>query len=142
MLQRGRIEVQRHTDSLPVLTVRFRSNWDLSSARAVSVAHELMRGGYLDEHRFQVTGLADTRPLAPNDTADGRARNRRVEVVIQQGLDDALSEDEAELLQSEGPDIFRELDLEPDYLFDLDPDRKSTRLNSSHVAISYAVFCL
>lgn len=122
MLQPGRIQVQGHTDSLPIRTGRFRSNWDLSSARAVSVAHELMRGGYLDEHRFQVTGLADTRPLAPNDTADGRARNRRVEVVIQQGLDDALSEDEAELLQSEGPDIFRELDLEPDYLFDLDPD--------------------
>src|SRR5690625_5512884 len=107
MLQPGRIQVQGHTDSLPIRTGRFRSNWDLSSARAVSVAHELMRGGYLDEHRFQVTGLADTRPLAPNDTADGRARNRRVEVVIQQELDDALSEDEEEMLQYEGPVIYR-----------------------------------
>lgn len=122
MLQPGRIQVQGHTDSLPIRTGRFRSNWDLSSARAVSVAHELMRGGYLDERRFQVTGFADTRPLAPNDTPDSRARNRRVEVVIQQGLDDALNEDEAELLQSEGPDILRELDLEPDYLFELDPE--------------------
>lgn len=122
MLQPGRIQVQGHTDSLPIRTDRFRSNWDLSSARAVSVAHELMRGGYLDEQRFQVAGFADTRPLAPNDTSSGRARNRRVELVIQQGLDDALNEDEAELLQSEGPDIMRELDLEPDYLFELDPE--------------------
>src|SRR5690625_7459958 len=107
ILKPGSINVQGHTDSLPIRTGRFRSNWDLSSARAVSVAHELMRGGYLDEHRFQVTGLADTRPVAPNDTADGRARNRREEVVIQQGLDDAVSEDEVELLQSNGSDVFR-----------------------------------
>lgn len=122
MLQPGRIQVQGHTDSLPIRTSRFRSNWELSSARAVSVAHELMSGGYLDERRFQVVGLAATRPLAPNDTADGRARNRRVEVVIQQGLDDALTADEVELLESEGSDILREMDLQPDYLFDLDPD--------------------
>ncbi|MDQ2076340.1 MotB family protein [Marinimicrobium sp. ABcell2] len=122
MLQPGRIQVQGHTDSLPISSERFRSNWDLSSARAVSVAHELMRGGYLDERRFQVAGFADTRPLAPNDTAANRARNRRVEVVIQQGLGDELEEHETEMLESEGPDIMRELDLEPDYLFDLEAE--------------------
>jgi chemotaxis protein MotB len=122
MLQPGRIQVQGHTDSLPIRSGPFRSNWDLSSARAVSVAHELMLGGYLDERRFQVTGFSDTRPLAPNDTPANRARNRRVEVVIQQGLDDALDEQETELLQSEGADIIRELDLEPDYLFELEAE--------------------
>lgn len=122
MLQPGGIQVQGHTDSIPISTERFRSNWDLSSARAVSVAHELMRGGYLDENRFRVTGYADTRPLAPNDSAANRARNRRVEVVISQGLGDELDQREVDLLESEGPDILREMDLDPDYLFDLDDD--------------------
>lgn len=123
MLKPGMIQVHGHTDSLPIRSERFRSNWDLSSARAVSVAHELMRGDYLEERRFQVTGFSDTRPLATNATPEGRARNRRVEIVIRQGLEDELSEEELELLRStEGDDIMRELDLEPDYLFDLEED--------------------
>ncbi|WP_111642700.1 flagellar motor protein MotB [Marinimicrobium alkaliphilum] len=123
MLKPGGIQVHGHTDSLPISSERFRSNWDLSSARAVSVAHELMRGDYLEERRFQVSGFSDTRPLATNATPDGRARNRRVEIVIRQGLDDELTDEELELLRStEGEDIMRDLDLEPDYIFDLDED--------------------
>lgn len=122
MLQSGNIKVQGHTDNIPISSGRFRSNWDLSSARAVSVAHELMRGDYLDEQRFQVTGLADTRPLADNSTPANRARNRRVEIVVQQGLSDELDDSEVELLQSEGQDILRDMELDPNYLFELDPD--------------------
>jgi len=122
MLQPGGIKVHGHTDSIPISTARFRSNWELSAARAVSVAHQLMRGDYIDQNRFEVTGFAETRPLAPNDTPENRARNRRVEVVIRQGLEEELDEQEQELLQSEGEDIVRELELTPDYIFDLDPD--------------------
>jgi len=78
----GRIEIAGHTDNQPIETERFRSNWELSSARAVSVAHELMQGGKIPADRVTVSGHADTQPLASNDEDAGRARNRRVEIVV------------------------------------------------------------
>jgi chemotaxis protein MotB len=122
-LKPGSIVVQGHSDDVPIRTARFRSNWELSAARAVSVAHELMSGGTLPASRFEVSGKADTQPLAPNDSAESRARNRRVEIVIQQGLADELSAEDKALLQTEeGQDIMRELDIAPKYLFELDPN--------------------
>lgn len=123
-LKRGKIAVQGHTDDLPIHTSRFRSNWELSSSRAVSVAHELMKGGEVAESRFEVAGFADTQPLAPNDSAENRARNRRVEILIRQGLEDELSEDDLKMLKEDqaGEDILRELDIAPKYLFDLEPE--------------------
>ncbi|MFK7886282.1 MAG: flagellar motor protein MotB [Gammaproteobacteria bacterium] len=78
----GVVQVTGHTDNLPIKTTRFRSNWDLSSARAVSVAHRLMSGNGVKPDRMVVTGLADTLPLAANDTAQNRALNRRVQVSV------------------------------------------------------------
>ena len=78
----GRIEVAGHTDNQPIETDRFRSNWELSSARAVSVAHELMLGGLIPPQRISVSGYADTQPVASNARDSGRAQNRRVEIVI------------------------------------------------------------
>jgi len=121
MIRPGRIQVQGHTDNLPIRSGRFRSNWDLSSMRASSVAHELMRDGKISENRFEVTGFADTRPLVPNDGEANRARNRRVEIVIMQDLESALDQNEVDLLKTEGEDIMRSLDLDPKYLFDLKP---------------------
>jgi chemotaxis protein MotB len=80
----GTISVEGHTDNVPISSGRFRSNWQLSSARAISVAEELFSTGQLDQGRFAVTGYADTRPLVPNDTSAHRATNRRVEIVIKQ----------------------------------------------------------
>lgn len=122
MLQPGGIKVQGHTDNIPINSARFRSNWELSAGRAVSVAHQLMRGDYIDESRFEVTGFADTRPLAPNDSPQNRARNRRVEVVIRQGLEQELEAEEQELLQDQGENIMRDMDISPDYLFELEPE--------------------
>ena len=85
----GDYSVEGHTDDVPISTARFRSNWELSSARAVSVAQELLKGGELDPKKFVIKGYGDVRPLVPNDTAAHRARNRRVEIVIEQGNDDA-----------------------------------------------------
>lgn len=118
----GRISVEGHTDNLPIRSARFRSNWDLSSLRAVTVAQELMRGNQVSERRFQVAGFSDTKPLVANDSPQNRARNRRVEIVIQQGLDEELSQEDIELLKDEGQDVLRELDLDPEYLFDLAPE--------------------
>lgn len=123
-LKKGHIEVQGHTDDIPIRTSRFRSNWDLSAARAVSVAHELMLGGELPQNRFEVGGFSSTMPLVPNNSAPNRAINRRVEILIKQGLESELDEEDLELLKEEpeGEDILRELNLEPEYLFDLEPE--------------------
>ncbi len=123
-LKKGHISVQGHTDDIPINTSRFRSNWDLSAARAVSVAHELMLGGDVSEGRFEVAGYSSTLPLVPNDSAENRAINRRVEIIIKQGLEDELEEEDVELLKEDptGDDILRELNLEPEYLFDLEPE--------------------
>jgi len=77
-----RITVAGHTDNVPVRSQRFPSNWELSSARAGSVVR-LFEADGIPSSRMQATGHADTRPLARNDTERGRARNRRVELVLQ-----------------------------------------------------------
>lgn len=117
----GKVFVEGHTDNIPIKTARFRSNWELSSSRAVSVAHELMKDD-INERRFAISGYSDTVPLVANNSRDNRARNRRVEIVIQQGLDESLSDEDVKLLQEEGSDLLRNLDLDPEYLFDLNPD--------------------
>ncbi len=81
----GQIVVAGHTDNVPINTGRFRSNWELSSARAVTVLHGLLRDQTMDPARVLVQGFADTRPIAPNDTAADRAQNRRVELVLLRG---------------------------------------------------------
>ncbi len=81
----GDITVSGHTDDVPIATSRYRSNWDLSTSRAVSVAHELLQKADLDPASVMVTGHADTRPRAPNDSADNRAKNRRVDISIIRG---------------------------------------------------------
>jgi chemotaxis protein MotB len=119
----GKIQVQGHTDNIPIRrSKRYRSNWELSSSRAVSVAEELLKNGEINPKRFEVSGMADTQPLVDNSTSVNRARNRRVEIIVRQGLGEDLSEEEKEILKVDGQDILRDLDLEPDYLFNLKPE--------------------
>ena len=81
----GDITVSGHTDDVPIANDRYRSNWDLSTSRAVSVAHELLQKADLDPAGVMVTGHADTRPRAPNDSPENRAKNRRVDISIVRG---------------------------------------------------------
>lgn len=81
----GEVTISGHTDNVPIANERFRSNWDLSTSRAVSVAHELLQVSKLDPGNVIVTGHADTRPRAPNDSAENRAKNRRVDIAIVRG---------------------------------------------------------
>lgn len=81
----GEVTISGHTDNVPIANERFRSNWDLSTSRAVSVAHELLQVSALSPENVIVTGHADTRPRAPNDTAENRAKNRRVDIAIVRG---------------------------------------------------------
>ena len=81
----GEIEISGHSDSQQISNELYRSNWDLSAQRAVAVAEELRRAQGFDESRMEVVGRADTVPLATNDDAGDRSRNRRVEISINQG---------------------------------------------------------
>ncbi|MBE9532718.1 MAG: flagellar motor protein MotB, partial [Proteobacteria bacterium] len=78
----GQLAVAGHTDEIPINTPRYRSNWELSTSRATSVVHELLRSGEIPPERFVLEGYADTQPLVPNDSSINRARNRRVEIIV------------------------------------------------------------
>ena len=75
------MRVEGHTDSFQISTAQFPSNWELSSARAVNVLHYLSDFG-INESQFSVAGYADNQPRHSNDTPDGRAYNRRVDIII------------------------------------------------------------
>jgi len=77
----GRIVVTGHTDDVPIRTARFPSNWELSTERARSVV-ALMAPRMRDAARLQAEGLADSEPVAPNDSPANRARNRRVAIIL------------------------------------------------------------
>ena len=78
----GDILVSGYTDDRPIASDRYRSNWDLSAARAVSVVHELVLNRKLPAERVMAAGRAETNPLVPNDSPANRALNRRVEIAI------------------------------------------------------------
>ncbi len=76
------ILLEGHTDSIPISNEHFASNWDLSTARSIAMLHLLSNKYKIPESRFHVAGYADTSPVDTNDTAAGRAHNRRVDLVI------------------------------------------------------------
>ena len=76
------MRVEGHTDNLPINTPRFPSNWELSTARATSVIRYLIEEENLDPERLSAAGYGEYRPIDANDTPEGRARNRRVDLVI------------------------------------------------------------
>jgi chemotaxis protein MotB len=79
----GDIKVGGHTDDVAISTAQFRSNWDLSAARATSVVHYLLGTKRIPKERLTSQGYADSRPLVANDTPEHRAINRRVEISIE-----------------------------------------------------------
>jgi len=75
-----RFIVAGHTDDIPITSARYRSNWELSAARAVSVAHVLLQGDVLSPDRFRIEGYGATHALVDNSSQKNRAMNRRVEI--------------------------------------------------------------
>ncbi len=75
------VSVEGHTDNTPIHTAQFPSNWELSTLRATTVTRYFIAHG-INVDRLRAIGYADTRPIADNDTAEGRARNRRVSLVV------------------------------------------------------------
>jgi chemotaxis protein MotB len=75
------INVEGHTDDKPIENIKFRSNWDLSSARATSVVHEFIKEG-IDPARLSAIGYGEFHPIGDNKTEEGRFKNRRVVLVL------------------------------------------------------------
>jgi chemotaxis protein MotB len=76
------VRVEGHTDSNPISTAVYASNWELSGGRAAAVVRRLASNG-MPGGRLELSGFGDTRPISTNDTAAGRAANRRVVVLVQ-----------------------------------------------------------
>ncbi len=74
------VEIEGHTDTVPIQTPLYPSNWELSVSRAASVLRYFIHDHGIDPSRFSIKGSADQKPVADNDTEDNRARNRRVEI--------------------------------------------------------------
>ena len=82
-----RIRIEGHTDNVPIHNARFDSNWELSTARATQLVRLLMLKYHFAPEKLSAAGYAAYHPVAPNGTAEGRAQNRRVDLVI---LEDSL----------------------------------------------------
>ncbi len=76
------VRLEGHTDSVPIHNERFRSNWELSAARSIAMMELLANRFGVPRHQMAIAGYADTVPADSNDTPEGRARNRRVDLVI------------------------------------------------------------
>ena len=76
------VRVEGHTDNIPIHNSEFDSNWELSSARATHIARALLQMHVLSPRQISAAGYAEYHPIATNDTAEGRAENRRVDLVV------------------------------------------------------------
>jgi chemotaxis protein MotB len=111
----GKLTIEGHTDNIPIHTDRFSSNWDLSAARAAAVANALLATKEVDPARLAVKGLADTQPRVANDSDDNRAKNRRVEIIVD--MSEPLHEHEVrlrELIESQGGENETVIDVRTD----------------------------
>jgi chemotaxis protein MotB len=80
------VRVEGHTDNIPIATPLYQSNWDLSAARAVSVVKYMVEKGGFAPKRMSAAGYGDSRPRVANDSLANRARNRRVEIVLEPAM--------------------------------------------------------
>ena len=79
----GQINVSGHTDNIPLIFGgNYRDNWDLAAARASSVVQSISKSGDIPVDRLKAISFGESKPIAKNDTSDGRAKNRRIEIEI------------------------------------------------------------
>ena len=76
------VRLEGHTDAVPIHNLRFRSNWDLSASRSIALLTMLTEDFSVPAARISIAGYADTAPVADNETEEGRARNRRVDIIV------------------------------------------------------------
>ena len=97
------VRVEGYTDNVPISTGQFRSNWDLSAARAGSMVHRLLERG-IDPLRLSLAGYGEYRPITDNATEDGRTRNRRVVLVVLATPEASTAREQSLTLTRQGPD--------------------------------------
>ena len=97
------VRVEGHTDDVPISTVRYRSNWELSTARATNVVTYLVDETGMPPERFAIAGYGEFRPQVPNDSPENRAKNRRVDIVVLSSQ--TASTEEPTVLTSEPGDV-------------------------------------
>jgi chemotaxis protein MotB len=78
----SQIRVEGHTDNVPISSVRFPSNWELSAARALSVVRHMAQNSGVDPSRLSAIGYGEYRPVVPNTTSENRSINRRIEIYV------------------------------------------------------------
>lgn len=76
------VAIEGHTDNIPISNSRFKSNWELAAVRATNVVHLLIDEGHVAPNKLCATSYGEYRPIASNDTAEGRAKNRRIDIVL------------------------------------------------------------
>jgi chemotaxis protein MotB len=84
------INIEGHTDSLPIHTAKFADNWELSTARATSIAHVLIDEYHVTPAKLVASGRSEYDPIAPNSTPEGRGQNRRTEIILEPKLDELM----------------------------------------------------
>ena len=77
------INIEGHTDNVPINSSKFADNWDLSAKRATNMLREVLKTNLIDENKISATGYGEYHPISTNDTAEGRAQNRRVDFVLE-----------------------------------------------------------
>lgn len=87
------LQIEGHTDNLPINTIQYPSNWYLSSARAITVGEFLMNTYGFDPKKINCSGLGEYRPIADNSTKEGRMKNRRVEIKIILEVEEKTTDD-------------------------------------------------
>ena len=81
-LPAGPLRIEGHTDNVPIHTAQFATNWELSTARATAIARLMLERAHIDPANLSAAGYAEFHPVASNSTAEGRARNRRVDIIL------------------------------------------------------------
>lgn len=100
---KNNIVIKGHTDNKPIKNAVFPSNWELSTGRAGAVARYLLDMGLLTPERITTAGYADTQPIDTNETTEGRAKNRRVEIWVLKGEANKLMNDLNKAAEPEKP---------------------------------------
>lgn len=80
-IERRKFQVEGHTDNVPIATAQYPSNWELAASRALTVVKTMIDSG-MPADRISAAAFADSKPAAPNDTPEGKAQNRRIEIII------------------------------------------------------------
>jgi chemotaxis protein MotB len=97
-----KFQIEGHTDNVPIQTAQFPSNWELASARALNVLKWMVKSG-MPGNRISAAAFADTQPIASNDTKEGKAANRRIEIVVVPDLSQLPGYDELSKMSEESP---------------------------------------